>query len=267
MNYGLALDQAGREEEALAELERAVELGANAYSHVNLGVAYVKRGRLEEGLSHLQRAVDLWPSLPEARLALAHGLEQAGRIDEAERELREALRLRPDYLAGLRRAADFHQRHDRPAEALASFRRLLELDPGQGWVAERIRALERRSSPEALFAEAFAAWRRGNRDRAVELYEQLLAVAPDHRQGNFNLGWEYLAGSSEADWRRSAELFRKVVEIDPDYSEAVHHLASAYWKLGQKAEAVHWDRLFVARPDAHPELKRTSLARLEREGG
>ena len=61
MNYALALEGMGRSVEALAEFERAVELGPYAFAYLNLGLAQVKRGHMAEGISHLRTAVTLWP--------------------------------------------------------------------------------------------------------------------------------------------------------------------------------------------------------------
>ena len=68
MNYGLALEDEGRGEEALFQFKEAVELGSYAWAHLNLGHAYVRRRDYKQGLEHLRRAVSLWPSLPEAHL-------------------------------------------------------------------------------------------------------------------------------------------------------------------------------------------------------
>jgi len=250
MNYALALEGAKRPEEALAQFREAVELGPWAWPHMNLGIAYIKRDSADKGLWHLRTAVRLWPTLPEARRWLAWGLERDGQLDEAEAELRKALELRPAYLDALEALAGLQGKLGRPEEALAAYRRLVETDPGQA------------RDTGLLFRVAFAQQKHGSRKMAIDLYEELLRLAPRHRQGTFNLAYALMGGDGPADWSRAAELFEKVLEIDPDYAEALHRLATVHWKLGETAEAARWDRLYLEGGGGHRGLERESRRRL-----
>ena len=142
MNYGIALRSKGLYREAFAQFEKAHKMADIAYTNINLGLAYLQRGESERGLAYLEKAVRKRPTLPEAHLYLAHGLETVGRIDEAEGALNRALDLRPNYLKGIRKMAEFRERQDDPGEAISWYRRLLEVDPGQTGVKKRIRRLE-----------------------------------------------------------------------------------------------------------------------------
>ncbi|HIO21034.1 MAG TPA: tetratricopeptide repeat protein [Nitrospirales bacterium] len=148
MNYALALENAGRPVEALAEFEQAVELGPYAFAYLNLGLAHVKRGNIDEGLSHLRHAVGLWPGSPETRLYLGYGFQQAGQIGEAEAEYREALRLGPDFMKAYRYLADFYEKQARWNDAVTTWQQLLAIDPSQSSVQARIQWLQQdRAAP------------------------------------------------------------------------------------------------------------------------
>jgi tetratricopeptide (TPR) repeat protein len=246
MNYALALEAAGRSEEALAHFERAVELGPYAFPHLNLGNALVRRGDYDRGLSHLRQAVRLWPSLPEAHLYLGYGLSKAGFVEEAEKEMLTALELRSDYLKGYKFIAEFYEKQGESDQAFAAYQRLRDLGT---------------RDPDVLFKLGFAYQKRGDRDQAIQTYEKLLTIAPNHRQGNFNLAYAYKNGVSPEEWARSAALFRKVLEIDPTYYEALHHLATTQWNLGNETEAARYDSLYLQRGQ-HPSLKSVSKERL-----
>jgi tetratricopeptide (TPR) repeat protein len=299
MNYALALEADGQIQPALAEYRRAVELGPYAWSYLNLGLAQVKQGQIDEGLKNLRESVRLWNTLPEAHLYLGFGLDKAGRFDEAETEMRKAIELRGNYLKAYELLGAFYQRRGRYEEALATYRRLHELDPGQTWVENRIRALEGQTAaaaaydpararqllrdrdyagavrileagyranpkdPELLFNLAFAHQRLGHREEAIRYYEELLAVEPDHKQGCFNLAYAYRDGTTRGEWSRAAILFRRVLQLDPGYTEALHHLATVLWKLGETREARESDSLYVAR-GGHADLIRISQERLKR---
>jgi tetratricopeptide (TPR) repeat protein len=198
MNYGLALEGAGRKDEALAQFEEAVRLGPYAFAHLNLGHARVKRGDVARGITHLRTAVRLWPSAPEPHLYLALGLDRQGKAAEAEREYQRAIAIRPRYLKAYRYLARFLERRGRLAEALAELQRLRAIDPSAAALEKQIDRLGQRLSalrtPNGgdLFREAFALQKNNYRGRAIERYEQLLALNPDHRQGAFNLAYAYL---------------------------------------------------------------------------
>lgn len=81
--------------------------------------------------------------------------------------------------------------------------------------------------------------------RPIRYYKELLQVAPTHVQGNFNLAYAYRDGASKHDWSRATVLYKKVLELDSDYTEAIFHLATLYWKLGNETEARRHDQLYL----------------------
>ena len=105
MNYALALENAGRADEALDEFEKAVEIGRYAWAYFNLGLAQLRRGMAEDGEANLRRAVELWPESPETHYHLAVGLVQLGKDGEAEQELKQAIALRDNYIDAYRSSA------------------------------------------------------------------------------------------------------------------------------------------------------------------
>ncbi len=234
MNYGLALEEAGRADEALAEFERAVELGPYAFAFMNLGLAQLKRQDAEAGLLNLRRAVELWPASPEGHYYLGWGLAQRGQLDEARAELATALRMRPSYAEAQR-----------------------ELAQVEGRLAG--------DAPHALFAEAFALQQGGRRLEAVAAYGRLLALEPAHRQGAFNLAHALMQGDAREEWSRSAALFEKVLALDPGYSEALFHLATVRRRLGDAAGAAAADRAYLER-GTHADLKQRAAERLAAGG-
>jgi tetratricopeptide (TPR) repeat protein len=271
MNYALALEGVGRPVEALAEFERAVELGPYAFAYLNLGHAHVRRGNMDEGVSHLRKAVSLWPGSPETRLYLGYGLGRAGKIGEAEAEFREALRLRPNFMKAYRYLADFYERQGRWKDAVTTLQRLLAVDPSQSSVQARIQRLSTENpSPDSvqitrLFQGAFSLQKQGKRELAIQRYEKLLAHVPNHRQGTFNLAFAYMNSDDGDDWSRSEVLFKRVLEIDPEYTEAIHRLATVYWKLGQRDQAMAYDRTYLTQ-GRHLDLKKRSEERLHQGG-
>ena len=70
-----------------------------ADAHDELGVLLFAAGRLDEAIAHLRKAVDLAPGSAVAHSDLGGALAQAGRRDEALQHIRRALALDPGNTA------------------------------------------------------------------------------------------------------------------------------------------------------------------------
>jgi tetratricopeptide (TPR) repeat protein len=77
-----------------------------------LPVEPTRRGKLAEAVTHFAIAVQLRPDLADAHRNLGLALANLGRFDEALREFREVLRLKPDD-ANVRRAVEELQKRGR----------------------------------------------------------------------------------------------------------------------------------------------------------
>ncbi|MCH8124762.1 tetratricopeptide repeat protein [candidate division KSB1 bacterium] len=108
---------------------------------------------------------------PEAHLHLAYGLEKNGQIQDAERELLAAIRLRPNYLKGYRWLTEFHKRQGKYQDAHASYQKLLELDASQA------------KDPDLLFNLAFSHQKLGDRTEADPLLQGTPPGRPNTRPG------------------------------------------------------------------------------------
>jgi len=95
---GVALDAKGHVDEAIRQLQEAIQLNPNhADVHYNLGVAFCQQGRAEEAIRQFQEAIRLRPDHAPAHNNLGTLLGRNGQIDEAIRHFQKALELEPDY--------------------------------------------------------------------------------------------------------------------------------------------------------------------------
>jgi len=140
-NLGLALERAGRSDEAAqhyrATVERAGESARPAEALLNLGNLEVGRGRLAEAERHFREAVRANPHYAAAHANLGAALADQGRPEEAVPHLVEALRLESSYDTHMN-LGDVLVRLGRRDEATEQFRRALRLRPGD---AEALRAV------------------------------------------------------------------------------------------------------------------------------
>ncbi|HHT9134769.1 MAG TPA: tetratricopeptide repeat protein [Candidatus Avalokitesvara rifleensis] len=70
----------------------------NPESHFNRATDLFGQGRLNDAMEELREALRLRPDYPEAHYNLGLLLSELKRHGEAEKEYREALRLRPDFM-------------------------------------------------------------------------------------------------------------------------------------------------------------------------
>jgi len=130
VNLGVAFEQQGRREDALAQYQEALRLDPRlAQAHNNLGNLLDEMGKPEQALAQYREAVRLKPNAPLAHVNLGSELAQLGQYDEAMREYVEAARLdpgdpRPRYLMG---KALLRKGHD--AEAIVQLHEALRLNP------------------------------------------------------------------------------------------------------------------------------------------
>jgi tetratricopeptide (TPR) repeat protein len=84
---------------------------------VNAGLLSLARNDIEAAIDRLQRAIGIVPANPIAHASLGRALRAAGRNDEAMRELRRALALRPDDTETARQLAELQERSRQAPDA------------------------------------------------------------------------------------------------------------------------------------------------------
>ena len=93
----VVLAMQGKPAEAKQRLEQAVRIAPGyAGAHNNLGNVCSMLKEWAQAAAHYRRAAELQPDA-HTHAQLAHALRQLGRRDDAVRELRTALKIRPDY--------------------------------------------------------------------------------------------------------------------------------------------------------------------------
>jgi tetratricopeptide (TPR) repeat protein len=126
------LEHLGRVPEALATYQRLLARWPNLPDGwYNLGLLQRRAGEFEAALASYARALEQGVARPE-EVHLNRGVifSDCLRQDEAaERELRAALALNPDYLPALQNLANLHEDLGRREKARSTYARILELDP------------------------------------------------------------------------------------------------------------------------------------------
>jgi len=111
LSRAVVLNHLGREHEAQTSMARAAELGATddsgypavvanklANAHLSLGNAYREAGSIERAIEQYRQALELRPHFNDIRLALGRSLVEYGRYEEAGAVLDQVLLDRPSWL-------------------------------------------------------------------------------------------------------------------------------------------------------------------------
>ncbi|OEO30108.1 hypothetical protein VW23_022960 [Devosia insulae DS-56] len=210
-NMGVALNSAGRNDEAVEVLKRAVAIQpASAEIYSNLGMANRALGRFDEAADAYGHAVELRPTEPAFHFRLASMLRQAGDHFAAEASYRKAIELRPGYAEAYDRLAFMLIDQGRAAEALEVLDRGLAVRPEEaplhlqrarvlradGQLKQAIAGFDRTLALRPTFGEAHlqraTTLRHRQRDIAVAAMEQVFRDegldALDRIYAGFGLG-------------------------------------------------------------------------------
>ncbi|MDE2058816.1 MAG: tetratricopeptide repeat protein [candidate division NC10 bacterium] len=130
-HLNLAIAYLNHDQTALAieEARRGVELQPDYAAFRVLGSAYLDAGRIEEAVSTLEKALELNPDGLQARLSLARAYARQGRYDLALARYQELLQRAPTNAKLHVESGAVFLRAGRKQEAIALYRKALELNP------------------------------------------------------------------------------------------------------------------------------------------
>jgi tetratricopeptide (TPR) repeat protein len=177
--------------EAAAIYQRLVELDSrNADALNNLGSAFSKQGLLTDAERCLRQAVGIKPDYPEAHCNLGIVLRARGETAESEIWLRRALKLRPNYVDARINLGVTLLALGRLREARARFEKVLKVAPRHA---------------DALYLMGHVAKLDGRFEEAEARFKRALDIDPKMPNA-----WAALAGtrkmtSSDAAWLERAE--------------------------------------------------------------
>jgi tetratricopeptide (TPR) repeat protein len=170
---GNALRQSGRVEKAMQQYQEALRLKPDyAEAHNNLGVVLLQSGRVSEAMNQCEQALRLKPDYAEAHYNLGNALLQAGRTAEAMEQYEQAVRLKPDYAEAHSNLGVVLQQAGRIPEAIAQYEESLKLDP---------------DNLGAHYNLGVALEQSGRIEEAIQQYQETLRLNPDNAAARSNL--------------------------------------------------------------------------------
>ncbi len=88
------------------------------------------------------------------------------------------------------------------------------------------------------------AYHNGHYEKALELFEKCVELAPDFTEGYNNLGLAYTELDEE---NKATEAFKKAIELNPDLAVTYNNLGYVFYRLGSLDEAVEMYKEAIGR--------------------
>jgi protein O-GlcNAc transferase len=232
-NYGIALKNLERYDDALRSYERALEINRNfPDAYYNQGNARKELKRYSEALESYERALNIKPDYAEAHINRGIALQALERVDDALDSYERALKIRPDYAeAHYNRGVALWELR-RFEEALNSHERALEIKPdyaeahnNRGVVLRQLQRL----------------------DEALDCYERALEIKPDYAEAHNNRG---VVLQELRRFDAALNSYARALEIKPHYASAYINQGNALTGLGRFEDALDsYGRALALKPD------------------
>lgn len=237
-NLALALSLEKKDDEAIQELRRTLELKPGLYqADVNLGTLLLRGNRPAEALPALKEAAELQPKEGRVNFLYAQALLQTGDLTQADRYLHAASAIDPRYKDDLLSLGSAYEKSNMIPQALAIYKefpdntaareRVAQIEAAAGDFAAAIAGLELavKQSPTVANRLALADAYKVNKQPDKVLEQLRLAAASD--PANFDVHMDL--GRELRDRRQfvaAAQQFSAAAKIRPDAVKAWNELAA-----------------------------------------
>jgi Flp pilus assembly protein TadD len=183
------------------------------------------------------------PQDAELHARLAHCLEQQGELEEAEKELGRALRLRPEMAALHIQLAQLLVRANRLPEAEHAYRTALQREPRNPVVLNNLALVLLDAGRPVAEARALA--------------QQARDLAPGMPHVADTLAWCHLKGGNAA---AAEPLSAEAVRALPEHGAVRFHRGMVLAALGRKTEAADELRAAIASGMTGPDAEQAAAA-------
>jgi len=252
----------GRQAEAIAVLNRAIELAPNSdEGYRRLGDALSSAGRTTEAITAYQKAVELNPYywLNYSKLGGVHF--DIGKYDEALEAYRKVTELEPDNVWGYLNVGAVRFSQGKYEEAIPAFEKALAIEPSwdtysnlgtayffMGRYNDSVSAFEKayelNPNQHVVAGNLADAYRwSGRKDKAQVLYDKAIQLAyadlDVNPRDSKTLSFLALYFSKKGDSTKAAELMRRARTLDPDNVEFLYHETVVKLLGGDKSGALN----------------------------
>jgi tetratricopeptide (TPR) repeat protein len=240
---GQALDQMGKDDDAVAEYRRAIKLAPKGYYlEVELTGRIIDIYRRKQQLGALLAEYEKeWPEASRGHFewdTLGKLYEETGAQDKAINALQHAVKIDPTEIETQRRLISLLENSGRDDEALAQYERVVQVAPGEARF-------------QLELAERY--WRRGNEKQALEVLVRLEQRFPNDPSVLGAIADLYTRWNKDD---LAITEYERLARVEPEEPGHLVALGDQYWQKGDKAKAYATWRRMVAnnKPSAWAKL-------------
>ena len=229
----LTRQQIGYWKDSETLFRHALQVTENNYlAHDNLGVAVGMKGQIDEALRQLHEAIRLKPDDAWAHNNLGNALGSKGQMDAALSEYEEAIRLQPDIAEAHNNFGNALNSKGQTDEAIRQFREAIRLKPDYS---------------DAHYNLGIALARKNQIDEAIRQFQEVICLKPGFAEAHNNLG-SMLGMKGQTD--EAIRHFQEAIRLKPDYPNAHCNLGITLANEGQLDEAIrHLREAIRLKPD------------------
>ena len=220
-NRGKALYEEGQYVKAGLEFKNALQIDPKfAEGYYMLGRVEQKRGNLKRAFAGFRKAVALNPDLLDAQAQYGKLLLLSGATDEAGQKAEMVLAKEPDNTKALMLKASILLKREDFSGAIDLSEKLLALDI---------------KNPEIYQTLAAAHVKNKDLEAAEKAYRDGIAANPEAVALHLGLVKFY---SDNKQTMKTADVLKKIIELEPKKVNYVFSLANLYWEAGRQDTAI-----------------------------
>ncbi|MEG4067956.1 tetratricopeptide repeat protein [Microcoleus sp. Pol11C2] len=223
--------------EGLGAVAAAFVPSDSADAEFRLGVDLQQQADFGGAITCYERAIAIAPNYAAAYSNLGVVKQQTGRLTEAITHYRQALAIDGNLAETASNLGSALAEAGETEEAIAEYERALSLNP---------------NCAEALINLGLLREEQGDVAEAISCYEQAIQVNPNCAVAYLNLGiaLEEQGEESGANYERAIANYERAIAIEPNYVDALQHLAYASIRQGKIDRAIaYYDRALALQPD------------------
>ena len=227
---------APQHEAAIAILKTQIEANPkHLRSHYLLGAVNFDKGKVDAAIANFKACLALAPDFQPANEKLLLAYQKSGRTEEALVQLQKMLN-REASPEGYNTAGVMYYQNQQIDEAIAAFKRALQINPRYHPAKNNLHQLYREQGIAALGNETYPA--------AMSFFLQALQLDPTDST-LYNLIGEVYAGNG--DYQNAIVEYKKALRFNPGDTDAKQNLARSYNNLGvQLTQSQRWEEAIDA---------------------
>ena len=254
-NLGAAFSEQKRDEEAIPQYQRALEINPNlAQPHINLGEALERHNKIEEAAEHYRAALQIKPDLPEAHNNIGSILAKQGRTEEAIQSYQNALKIRPHYALAHFNLAHALVENGKVEQGIRHYYQAIQFKPeyaeahnnlggifiNLGETEKAIKHYIAALQIDPSLVEAYnnlgiTLMQKGNIDAAIKQFQKALQLKPDFIMAENNLK---RALAIRRELATEISRLQQFLKDNPDNAELHFQLGNLYYRKGDQRQAI-----------------------------